>query len=94
MMTIQSMIKWTFIAALLLVPFGAFMKILHSPTADFFLQIGMVCTGIVMAIGIYEIRTSRRLNKNEKFIWTIGMLFLTFIALPLYYLKVRKRTLA
>jgi uncharacterized membrane protein YozB (DUF420 family) len=93
-MNIQYILKWTFLASFFLVPLGAFMKILHSPTADFFLGSGLVCTGIALAIGIYEVRTSSRLNKHEKFIWTVGLLFLTFIALPLYSLKVRKRTIA
>ncbi len=93
-MNIQYILKWTFLTSLFLVPLGAFMKILHSPTADFFLESGLVCTGIAIAIGIYEVRTTIRLNKHEKFMWTMGLLFLTFVALPLYYLKVRKRTLA
>lgn len=86
-------IQWIFIATLVLVPLGGFLKILHDQRADFFLQTGMICVAITMAVAIYEVRSSSRLNRNEKYIWTIGLIFLSAIALPLYYLNVRKRQL-
>ena len=89
----ESIVKWVAFTSILTIFLGTYLKILHYSGADFILSVGLVGTALLLIGAIFEVRTSARLNKNEKMMWTIGLLFITSIALPLYFLNGRKRTI-
>ncbi len=72
---------------------GAYLKILHSPGANALLMMGMFAFFIFIIIALFEVNTSGRLNRYEKITWTIGLIFVPFIAGTLYIVS-RRRIIA
>jgi hypothetical protein len=55
----------------------------------------MFCTAITfIALAVYEVIQSSRINMNEKIMWVIGLLFLGIIGSALYWFSGRKRIVA
>jgi hypothetical protein len=73
---------------------GTIFKIMHLPYAEVILII-MFCTAITfIALAVYEVIQSSRINMNEKIMWVIGLLFLGIIGSALYWFSGRKRIVA
>jgi lipid-A-disaccharide synthase-like uncharacterized protein len=85
------LLKPSFAGGLLITMWGAWLKIVHEPGADTWLLIGMALSLVFIATALYEILTSRRIERSEKLLWTIGLVFLAGITGLLYLLSERKR---
>lgn len=70
---------------------GAALKIMHYSYGGFLLNVSIACYFIFAALAIYEVLQSDRIEKTEKIMWTIGILFLGSIIGIIYLLFGRKR---
>lgn len=70
---------------------GSLFKILHYPYGDILLAVGLIANLFLIIIGIYEVRTSTKINGSEKTMWTIGFLFISGIVGIVYVFSGRKR---
>lgn len=73
---------------------GAFLKILHRPFGDVLLPIGMLALLVFLIFALTEIYQSTRINKAEKWMWFVGLIFLPGIAAIFYMLVGRKNVVA
>ena len=48
-------------------------------------MIGMICAIIFIISAIIEIRQSTRITKNEKTMWTLGLIFMWGITAIIYF---------
>lgn len=71
---------------------GAFLKILHRPFGDVLLPIGMLALLVFLIFALTEIYHSTRINKAEKWMWFIGLIFLPGIGIAgIFYLLVGRK---
>lgn len=70
---------------------GTFFIINHWPGVDLYVIIGLTATLIFMAVTLYEVISSTRINKSEKIIWIIFIILLSSITGFFYILSGRKR---
>ncbi|WP_291082320.1 MULTISPECIES: hypothetical protein [unclassified Flavobacterium] len=69
---------------------GAILKINHIDNSNFFLVIALLCTIAYIALGIYEVNKSIKIDSSEKTLWTIGFITLGFFV-GIYYMMNRDR---
>lgn len=79
-----------FLASLVIITIGAYIKITHQPGAETMLIAGAVISAISLIIGIYEVRASKTINTTEKTLWTVGFIFLNFFTSIIYLFKRRQ----
>lgn len=82
---------YAFFIAFVIILFGAFLKILHNPTADAFLKIGIIAQCIFILIVIREVVLSHKIKTNEKIMWIVGVIFMSSIVGLIYLFSARKR---
>jgi UPF0716 family protein affecting phage T7 exclusion len=58
-----------------------------------YLVIASICSFLFIILSLREIHGSGSISKNEKLMWTIGLLFVTSIAGAVYLLKGRNKVL-
>lgn len=87
----DQLLKISFLISVVGILIGAALKIMHSPTAELLLQIAISFYLLFAALVLFEIYKSNRIEKIEKIMWTIGLLFLGSIAGILYLVAGRKR---
>ena len=73
---------------------GAIFKLRHMPYADVSLIITFFSAIVFIALAVYEIVQSSRIDMNEKIMWVIALLFLGFFSSALYWFSGRKRIIA
>lgn len=84
-------LKVSFIVWMVTVIIGSLAKIIHYYNADIILQLSIVSFLVFSCIAIYEVYSSTRIEKSEKLMWIVGIIFLGFIT-GIFYLSVgRKR---
>ena len=64
---------------------SAVQKIMHYQFSSSFFMIGMICAIIFIISAIIEIRQSTRITKNEKTMWTLGLIFMWGITAIIYF---------
>ena len=72
---------------------GPFFKIQHYRHGSFFLVMSLIFSLFVMILGLTDVYKDDLFKPNEKFMWTIGFIFLPWIAGILYFPKYKKRNL-
>lgn len=78
---------------LIIVILAAFLRIRHQENAIFFLIIGLILSVLFVVLALMEVYSSKNISSNEKFMWTIGLIFMsTFVGL-IYLVKGRSRVL-
>lgn len=87
-------LKITFFAYLILTIIGAFMKLSHIDSSSVVMSIGIVSLVVFIFLSLSEIYKSTRIDGTEKFMWTIGMLAVSFFAGIAYLIWGRKRITA
>lgn len=87
-------LKIAFFAYLILTVVGAFMKLLHLEFSNLVMSIGIVSLIVFIFLSLSEIYKSTRIDGTEKFMWTIGMLAVSFFAGIAYLIWGRKRITA
>ena len=90
-MKIGTLVKWSFIINFIITLLGAYLKITHSKGADPLLIVGVASSLVFIVSAIYEVRTSTRINNNEKRMWTIAFIFMSGFAGLIYFFIGRKR---
>lgn len=86
-------LKIAFFAYLILTIIGAFMKLSHIEFSSEVMSIGIVSLVVFIFLSLSEIYKSTRIDGTEKFMWTVGMLLLSFFAGIAYLIWGRKRTI-
>ncbi|MBN8640289.1 MAG: PLDc N-terminal domain-containing protein [Flavobacteriales bacterium] len=84
-------LKITFFAYLILTIVGAFMKLSDIDFSSVVMSIGIASLVIFIFLSLSEIYQSTRIDGTEKFMWTVGMLLLSFFAGIAYLIWGRKR---
>lgn len=69
---------------------GAVLKIMHYSYGGFLLNVSMAFYLVFACMVIYEVLQSDKIERSEKIMWTIGMLFFGAIAGIFYLLVGRK----
>jgi len=72
---------------------GAFFKIQHYPYGNILLTMGKAISLVVMFLCLTDIYKDDHYNTSERFLWTIGFIFLSWISGVLYFPKYKKRNL-
>ncbi|MBK0370661.1 hypothetical protein [Flavobacterium agrisoli] len=85
----KNLFKKVFVIALIFSLIGAFMKITHQEYASIFLIIGIILTLAYVIIGIYEVNSSKKIQKTEKLFWTLGFVLFSFFVGLFYFLSGR-----
>lgn len=87
----KSLLIGTFILNSIIVIIGALFKILHQPYGEELFILALILAVLLSVMCIYEIYSSKRINKAEKIMWTFAFLFFNSIAGLIYILGARKR---
>ena len=91
MMTLGTIVKASFIVGLVITLTGAWLKITHSDGAESLLLVGILANLLFVVTAIYEVRTSTRIDRSEKTMWTVAFILFSGIAGAIYLLMGRKR---
>ena len=70
---------------------GAVLKIMHYSYAGFLLNVSVAFYFVFECFVIYEVLQSNRIERTEKIMWTIGIIFFGVITGILYLVTGRKR---
>lgn len=87
-------LKITFFAYVIITIVGAFMKLSHIELSSLVMSIGILSLVAFVFFSLSEIYKSTRIDGTEKFMWTVGMLLLSFFAGIAYLIWGRKRIIA
>ncbi len=90
-MKVGTIVITSFIISSAAILIGAFFKITHAEGAAAWLTGGLLASLVFVAVSIYEVRTSKRIDPSEKRLWTAGFVFMCSITGLLYILIGRKR---
>ena len=86
----NNLFKKTFTTAFFFSIIGAILKINHMENSSFLLIIGIIFTLIYIMIAIYEVNNSTKIKSNEKVMWTIGFITISFFVGLYYFVYGRK----
>lgn len=89
-MKLGTVVKWSFITSIIIAFIGAYLTITHSAGAETLRIICLIANLVFIVTAIYEVRTSKRIEKSEKTMWTIAFLFFWGIAGLIYFLIGRR----
>ncbi len=90
-MTPYQKLTYTYIGFVFLTTVGALLKIAHWGGGHFILTLGLLSLLVFAVLAIIEITGSKKIEGTEKFMWIIGLLFLSVIAGFVYLVYARKR---
>jgi len=87
----ELLIKITYLLSLINTATGAFLKIVHFEGARTVMTIGIIFTVFFILSSIYEVNISKRIKRNEKIMWTVGLICISAIVGFVYVFNGRKR---
>jgi len=87
-------IKVSLLISILLIIIGTLLRINTTPGAEKFLLSATFVSLIFIALSIYEVSTSKKIDFSEKTMWIIGLLFLSTIVGIIYVLSRRDRIIS
>ena len=70
---------------------GILFKISHYPYQSLLLSISIITSLIFIILGLIDVFKNNNSMSYEKIMWTVGFIFLSWIAGLLYYSKFKKR---
>lgn len=70
---------------------GTFFKISHYPHGSLLLSISVITSLVFIILGLIDVYKNNNSKPYEKIMWTVGFIFLSWIAGLLYYSKFKKR---
>jgi peptidoglycan/LPS O-acetylase OafA/YrhL len=73
--------------------FGALIKIQHWNNGPGIMFIGLFFCAVFSVLALLEIHQSKKINFQQKTLWTLGFIFFNTIAGIYYLLKARKELL-
>ena len=86
-----TIIKSSFVVSFVMVLIGAYLKLIHSYSAEMFLKIAVAVWLVFIVSAIIEVWSSNRFDKNEKIMWSIAFIFMGTFSGIIYLLMGRKR---
>jgi peptidoglycan/LPS O-acetylase OafA/YrhL len=90
-MKLATIVKWSFITAFIIIIIGAYMKIIHSETAEYFLAIGLLANLLFIISAIFEVIKSDQISNSGRIRWIIAFILFGSLAGMFYFLIERKR---
>ena len=87
----EQILKISFCISLIGITAGTVLKIMHSTFAELLLQISISSYLLFAVLTLYEVLQSNRIEKTEKIMWTIGILFLGSLVGIIYLVAGGKR---
>lgn len=87
-------VKTSFFASILLTIVGAYFKITHTADGETWLIISLISWAVFVVAAVYEVASSRTINRSEKMTWIFALILLSSIAGIVYLLVGRKRIVA
>jgi ABC-type polysaccharide/polyol phosphate export permease len=70
---------------------GIFFKISHYPHGSLLISISVITSLVFIILGLIDVFKNNNSKSYEKIMWTVGFIFLSWIAGLLYYSKFKKR---
>lgn len=70
---------------------GTFFKISHYPHGSLLISISVITSLVFIILGLIDVYKDNNPKPYEKIMWTVGFIFLSWIAGLLYYSKFKKR---
>lgn len=86
-----ALLNLSFATGLIFSMVGAWQTITRAPGAGSWMAAALFFALVFIATALYEIFSSRRIERAEKLLWTMGFLFLSCITGLFYLLSERKR---
>jgi hypothetical protein len=90
-MNLGTIVKSSFVVSFVILLIGSYLKLIHSYSADMFLKIGLAVMLVFIVSAIIEVWSSTRIDKNEKIMWSIALIFMGTFSGIIYLLMGRKR---
>ena len=90
-MTKVSTFKVALIITVVFSLLGVFFRISHYPYGKLLLAISFIASLVFIVLGLIDVIDNERSKIHEKIMWTIGFIFLSWIAGILYYPKFKQR---
>ena len=84
-------IRSIYLVSLFITIIGAVLKISHIDGAKAIISIGIVVSLVFILFSVYEVNISNRIDRNEKLMWTVGLIFISSITGFVYLFSARKR---
>lgn len=86
-----TVLKLSLIVGFILTIIGAWLKIIKEPSGQPLLVAALVVTLVFIVTALYEVLTSRRINRSEKLLWTIAFIVMSGLTGLVYIFFERKR---
>jgi ABC-type polysaccharide/polyol phosphate export permease len=83
--------KVSLILTIVLNVLGAYFKIAHYPHGTLLLSVSFIASLVFVISGLIDVFKNDNCKTHEKIMWTVGFIFLSWIAGLLYYPKFKKR---
>jgi ABC-type polysaccharide/polyol phosphate export permease len=83
--------KVSLILTIVLNLLGTYFKIAHYPHGTLLLSISLIASLVFIILGLTDVFENENCRTPEKIMWTVGFIFLSWIAGLLYYPKFKKR---
>jgi len=84
-------IRSIYLVSLFITIIGAVLKISHIDGAKAIITIGIAVSMVFILFSVYEVNISNRIDRNEKLMWTVGLIFISSITGFVYVFCARKR---
>jgi hypothetical protein len=88
---VDRIFRWSFALTVLSVALYALLKLLHKPNADLYWNIGYLPWLVFIVSGSYEVWRFQAFPKQQKWMFTIGFIFLSVLAGAIYIMRFRNR---
>lgn len=86
-----TILKWSFIASLVITFIGTYLKFTHTDGAYAVLICAIISSLIFIVAAIDEVRSAATISKSEKRMWTIAFISMGGLTGLIYFLFGRKR---
>ena len=80
-----------YLISLFILIIGAVLKIHHVDGAKAVITIGIAVSSVFILFSVYEVNISKRIDRNEKLMWTVSLIFISSITGFVYVFSARKR---
>ena len=87
----EFLIRSIYLVSLFITIIGAVLKISHIDGAKAIISIGIVVSLVFILFSVYEVNISKQIDRNEKLMWTVGLIFISSITGFVYLFSARKR---
>lgn len=86
----SNLLKVRFSAAFLFLIYTIVVKVAAAEAADTLLTVALVFSAACLAVVLYEVATSQRIERPKKTLWVVGLLLLSWPLMLYYVFSARK----